>query len=76
MKIKKTTIGLTVGSLILIIALIMIFVTSTQKKQMIFASGRLFVTTNQDVSEMVLREAEASENDSDRKSTRLNSSHI
>lgn len=64
MKIKKTTIGLTVGSLILIIAMIMLFVTSTQKKQMIFVSGRLFVTTNQDVSEMVLREAEASEYDS------------
>lgn len=31
---------------------------------MVFACGRLFVTTNQDVSEMVLREAEVSEYDS------------
>ena len=31
---------------------------------MVFVSGRLFVSTNQDVSEMVLREAEVSEYDS------------
>lgn len=64
MKMKKTTIGLIIGSLILIIVMSLLFVTSTQKKQMIFVSGRLFVTTNQDVSEMVMREAEASEYDS------------
>lgn len=64
MKIKKTTIGLIIGSLTLIVVMIMLFVTSTPKKQMIFVFGRLFVTTNQDVSEMVMREAEASEYDS------------
>lgn len=64
MKIKKTTIGLIIGSLTLIIAMIMLFVTSAQKEQMIFVTGRLFVSTNQDVSEMVMREAENSEYDS------------
>lgn len=64
MKTKKATIGLTVGSLALVLIVILLFVTSAQNKQMIFVSGRLFVTTNQDVSEMVMREAEVSEYDS------------
>lgn len=64
MKTKKTTMGLAVGSLVLIIIIITLFVTSGQKKQMVFACGKLFVNTNQDVSEMVMREAEVSEYDS------------
>ena len=64
MKTRKTTTGLIICSLALIIVMILLFVTSTQKKQMIFVFGRLFVTTNQDVSEMVTREAEVSEYDS------------
>lgn len=64
MKIKKTTNGLIIGSLALILMIIMLFVTSAQKKQMIFVFGRLFVSTNQDVSEMVISEAEISEYDS------------
>lgn len=64
MKTKKATVGLTIGSLLLVIIIITLFVTSTQKEKMVFVSGRLFVTTNQDVSEMVMREAEASEYDS------------
>ena len=64
MKTKKVTMGLTVGSMILVLIIITLFVTSAQKKQMVFACGRLFVTTNQDVSEMVMREAEVSEYDS------------
>lgn len=64
MKTRKTSIGLIIGSLALIIVMTMLFVTSTPKKQMVFVLGRLFVTTNQDVSEMVMREAEGSEYDS------------
>lgn len=64
MKIKKTTIGLMVGSLILVLVMFFLFATSIQKEKMVFACGRLFVTTNQDVSDMVIREAEASEYDS------------
>lgn len=64
MKIKKTTNGLIIGSLALILMIIMLFVTSAQKKQMIFVFGRLFVSTNQDVSEMVISEAGISEYDS------------
>ncbi len=64
MNIKKTTIGLMTGSLILVLVIMILFVTSTQKKQMIFVFGRLFETTNEDVSEMVMREAEVSEYDS------------
>lgn len=64
MKIKKTTIGLMIGSLTLVLVMIILFVTSTQKEKMVFACGRLFISTNQDVSEMVMREAEDSEYDS------------
>lgn len=64
MKIKKATTGLIIGSVVLVLVTIVLFVTSTQKEKMVFACGRLFVTTNQDVSEMVLREAEVSEYDS------------
>lgn len=64
MKIKKTTIGLTVGSLALVLIIITLFVTSMQNKRMVFVCGRLFVTTDRDVSEMVAEEAEASEYDS------------
>lgn len=63
MKIKKATIGLIIGSVVLVLVTIVLFVTSTQKEKMVFACGRLFVTTNQDVSEIVLREAEVSEYD-------------
>lgn len=64
MKTKKTTVRLATGSLILVLVISILFATSIQKEKMVFACGRLFVTTNQDVSEMVLREAEASEIDS------------
>ena len=64
MKIKKATAGLIIGSVVLVLVMIVLFVTSTQKEKMVFVCGRLFVTTNQDVSEMVLREAEVSEYDS------------
>lgn len=64
MKTKKATIGLTVGSLVLVLIIMTLFVTSTQKEKMVFACGRLFVTTNLDVSEMVALEAENSEYDS------------
>ena len=64
MKIKKATMGLTIGSLILVLVIITLFVTSTQKEKMVFACGRLFVTTNIDVSEKVALEAENSEYDS------------
>lgn len=64
MKTKKATMGLTVGSLVLLLIIITLFVTSIQKEKMVFACGRLFVTTNLDVSEMVAREAEISEYDS------------
>ena len=64
MKIKKATIGLTVCSLVLVLIIITLFVTSTQKEKMVFVCGRLFVTTNLDVSEMVALEAENSEYDS------------
>ncbi len=64
MKIKRATMGLTIGSLLLVVIIITLFVTSTQKEKMVYVSGRLFVTTNQDVSEMVMREAESSEYDS------------
>lgn len=63
MKTKKATAGLVVGSLALVLVIITLFATSAQKKQMVFVSGRLFVTTNRDVSEMVTREAEISEYD-------------
>ncbi|MDE6318382.1 MAG: M56 family metallopeptidase, partial [Lachnospiraceae bacterium] len=64
MKTKKATIGLTVGSLVLVLIIITLFVTSIQKERMVYACGRLFVTTNLDVSEMVALEAENSEYDS------------
>lgn len=64
MKTKKAMIGLTIGSLALIVLIIFLFVTSAQSKQMVFACGRLFVSTNRDVSEMVAQEAENSEYDS------------
>ncbi len=63
MKTKKATIGLAAGSLSLVLVIITLFATSAQKDQMVFVSGRLFVTTNRDVSEMVVREAEISEYD-------------
>ncbi len=63
MKTKKATIGLAAGSLSLVLVIITLFATSAQKEQMVFVSGRLFVTTNRDVSEMVVREAEISEYD-------------
>ena len=64
MKIKKTTIGLTVGSLALVLILLTLFLTSIRKERMVFVTGRLFVATDQDVSEMVAAEAENSEYDS------------
>lgn len=64
MKMKKRTLGLTIGSLALVIVISILFVTSIRKEKMVFACGRLFVATNQDVSEMVIQEAEASEFDS------------
>ena len=64
MKAKKITVRLAIGSLILVLVISILFATSVQKEKMVFACGRLFVTTNQDVSEMVMREAEASEVDS------------
>ncbi|MCM1050288.1 MAG: M56 family metallopeptidase [Clostridiales bacterium] len=64
MKTKKATMGLTVGSIALILVVVALFVTSTRNKQMVFVSGNLYISTEQDVSEMVLHEAEISEYDS------------
>lgn len=64
MKSKKTTRGVMVGSLTMVLAMALLFATSIQKKQMVFVCDRLFVSTKQDVSEMVEREAEGSEYDS------------
>lgn len=61
---KKITVGIGVISVIIIVVIAVLFPTLTKKQQMVFVSGRLFVSTNQDVSEMVLREAEVSEYDS------------
>ncbi len=61
---KKITVGIGVISVIIIVVIAVLFPTLTPKQQMVFVSGRLFVSTNQDVSEMVLREAEVSEYDS------------
>lgn len=60
---KKITVCIGVISVVIIVVIAALFLTLT-KKQMVFVSGRLFVSTNQDVSEMVLREAEVSEYDS------------
>ncbi len=59
MKTKKATIGLTISSMALVLAVMVLFVTSMKNQQMVFVSGRLFVTTNQDVSEMVAEGTEA-----------------
>ena len=60
---KKITVCIGVISVVIIVVIAVLFPTLT-KKQMVFVSDRLFVSTNQDVSEMVLREAEVSEYDS------------
>lgn len=61
---KKITVGIGVISVVIIVVIAVLFPILTKKQQMVFVSGRLFVSTNQDVSEMVLREAEVSEYDS------------
>ena len=57
---KKITVGIGVISVIIIIVIAVLFPTLTKKQQMVFVLGRLFVSTNQNVSEIVLREAEVS----------------
>ena len=61
---KKITAGIGVISVVIIVVIAVLFPALTKKQQMVFVSGRLFVSTNQDVSEMVLQEAEVSEYDS------------
>lgn len=61
MKAKKATVSLTIGSLLLVIIIITLFVTSNQKEKMVYVFGTLFITTNQDVTEMIMRDAEVSE---------------
>jgi len=57
-------ISLSVGILALALITLSLFLLAPKNKQMVYASGRLFVSTGEDVSEMVAREAENSEYDS------------
>lgn len=64
MKSKKIIISLSVGILALAFITLSLFLLAPKNKQMVYASGRLFVSTGEDVSEMVASEAENSEYDS------------
>lgn len=66
MKTKKLTVGALLISAVVLAGVVALFATSAKKqdKQMLFVMGRLFVATQEDVSEAVAREAEISEYDS------------
>lgn len=66
MKTKKLTIGALLISAVVLVVIVVLFATSAknQDKQMLFVMGRLYVSTQEDVSEAVAREAEISEYDS------------
>lgn len=66
MKTKKTTIGIFIISIIVIAAITAFFATSAKKQEppMVFVMGRVYVSTQENVSEAVAREAAASEYDS------------
>ena len=72
MRTKKLTIGISIVSAVIIVAMAALFATSgkvesTQTKQMIFLSAigpNIYASTHEDVTEEVLHEAELSEYDS------------
>ncbi len=66
MKTRKITIGIILLSMAVVVSIVVLFATSAKAKeeQMLFVMGRLYVSTGEDVSDMVAEEAEASELDS------------
>lgn len=66
MKTKKLTIGALLISAVVLIVIVVLFAAPVKKhgQQMLFVLGRLYISTQEDVSEAVAREAERSEYDS------------
>lgn len=64
MRTKRLTIGAVAVSIALLAVVAVLFATSAQNRQMVFAAGRLFVSAGKDVSEQVALEAEGAEYDS------------
>lgn len=66
MKTRKVTIGIVLLSIAVVVSVVVLFATSAKAKeeQMLYVMGRLYVSTGEDVSDMVAKEAEASVLDS------------
>ncbi len=66
MKTKRLTVGVLAASIALLLVIVVLFATSAKSgdRQMLYVMGRLYVSTQEDVSEAVAREAEISEYDS------------
>lgn len=64
MKTQKLTVAAIAISVIILAVTAVLFATSAKEEEMVFVSGRLFLSTHEDVSEMVAYEAAQSEYDS------------